>query len=1143
MRTSALFFLAMIAVTSLAYQVNAAGLTEDELNNKISMYVRFEADSWYQSSLVAQEDFIEGVRLGMDMWESVIPELDVVWKGNPEDTNIILSVKDWGDESFHAQAFFPPAFRGGPSINCTDQYQCVIRFHDRSRQDFRHDYWLYKSKENAFSSYQPATYPPVYYHGSPIETCEESSLEPKNIGHIGGTTFTTPFNPVLQVWNPSHPASTIMFHEFGHPLGMVHWELPIGEWIDFYGNPNPNSGSPIITVDKTLYPDLPDEYYGGGTCKDPWVGDLDLNAPMVTNHFADVKARYTLPTGIIGGVPPHNTQVVFPSDISRPFMQNYDLTYPHTSKTIVMSNVNGDYYHTNNWYDAIYRMFETELLYTDRYYVIDLDSNIVSTYVGTGESGDFDGDITAASFNSPSGFFVDTDGTLFVGDSGNNKIRKISPDGIVSTVAGTGEQGYNNGPINTATFTSPAFFGKDSSGNSYIIEGAGHHIRKISAEGVVTTFAGTTGVAGYGDGVGTSALFNNPNSLAIDSNDNVFVSDGGNNRIRKISPDGMVTTFAGTGTAGFADGHRLSAQFDYPAGVAVDNVDNIYIADYQNNRVRKIKAGTDNVITIAGNGSNGVVDGFYPIAEFGSLSDIIVDDAGNIYVTEYFTRVVRKLTPVGNDLYEVSTIAGAFTENAVYQDGPGSIARFHNPSDVGIDSKGNIFVTDHTDHRIRKISTVIQLAVNGSKVGGRVKSNIKENWFEFLVPTGDVFTIETITGSLDDTKMSLYGPSNEYNLLLEDDESGVGSAAKIVTYLNSGKYKVRITAPDTTPIKEGAYTVRVTSSNLRLNLDGTHTDGNISFTGDNDWYEFDVLTRGTYTIKASMVAVSQLKNAHMYLYGDGSAGQNIPTTLVEESKDTVNIGEPSIMKAELDPGKYWLRVRAEEMDDTGAYELNITSRLPPIPLTNGPWVAVAGNQLIFDGTASYAQNPGTTIVSYEWDLDGDGIFNEELDDGIITSPGIVTKTITLPSSGVAVLKVTDSIGDSAESDAEIITIGLAFVTNYQNCWVDRKTRFISFYGIIITVKNIGSDEIKNLTLTLTEVPSNRFINATAKTSELGDLALGEEATTACDPANKEADIQTTLNRRIPPSGSWSWEAEFDLGGSHYVIPNLPPLAP
>ncbi|MBL3528829.1 MAG: hypothetical protein JMN27_14945 [gamma proteobacterium endosymbiont of Lamellibrachia anaximandri] len=785
MQTSALFFLASIVVVSIAGQVHALGqLTVDELNNKISMYVQFGPDSWYQSSVDAQQDLIKGARVGMEMWESVIPELDVAWKGNPEDTNIILSVKDWSPSSWTAISFSPSGFRTGQTSNCTDQYQCEIKFHDRNKQDFRHNAWLYKSKEDAFFSYQPATYPPVYYHGSPIDTCEDASSEPGNIGFIDGTTFTTPFNPSIQAFDSSNQASIVMFHEFGHTLGMQHWFLPVGEWIDYYGNPNPSGGSPIITVDKTLYPDLPDEYYGGGTCKDSWIGDLDLNAPMVTNHFADVSG--TLPEGIPVAPLVHNTQVVFPSDIDRPFMQNYDLTYPHTSKTIVMSNINGDYYHTNNWYDAIYRMFETKPLYTERYFVIDLDSNIVSTHAGTGEPGDTDGNITTASFNAPSGFFVDTDGSLYIGDSGNNKIRKISPDGIVSTVAGTGELGFNNGPINTATFASPAFFGKDSSGDSYIIEGPGHHIRKISAGGIVTTFAGTTGVAGYFDGVGETALFNNPNSLAIDSNDNVFVSDAGNNRIRKISPDGTVTTFAGNGTAGFADGHRLSAQFDYPAGVAVDKFDNIYIADYQNNRVRKIKAGTDSVITIAGNGSNGVVDGYSPVAEFGSLSDIFVDDAGNIYVTEYFTRVVRKLTPVGNDSYEVSTIADAFTEDAGYQDGPGSIARFHNPSDVGVDSKGNIFVTDHADHRIRKISTVIQLTVNGSKVGGRVKSNIKENWFEFLVPTGDVFTIETITGSLDDTKMSLYGPSNENNLLLEDDESGVGSAAKIVTYLNSG---------------------------------------------------------------------------------------------------------------------------------------------------------------------------------------------------------------------------------------------------------------------------------------------------------------------------------------------------------------------
>ncbi|WP_177420228.1 hypothetical protein [endosymbiont of Lamellibrachia barhami] len=132
-------------------------------------------------------------------------------------------------------------------------------------------------------------------------------------------------------------------------------------------------------------------------------------------------------------------------------------------------------------------------------------------------------------------------------------------------------------------------------------------------------------------------------------------------------------------------------------------------------------------------------------------------------------------------------------------------------------------------------------------------------------------------------------------------------------------------------------------------------------------------------------------------------------------------------------------------------------------------------------------------------------------------------------------------GASAASDAEFIAIGLAYVTNYENCWVTRTGRFTYHYGMIITVENIGDAELQNLEMTLTGVPDNRTI--VDDTSLLGTLAPAAQAVTACDPGAKTADISTILNRRVPFGGVWEWKAEFDSDGTHYVIPNLPPLAP
>ena len=187
---------------------------------------------------------------------------------------------------------------------------------------------------------------------------------------------------------------------------------------------------------------------------------------------------------------------------------------------------------------------------------------MVSTLAGS-SSGDDDGTGTAAKFNNPYGVAVDSSGYVYVGDQNNNRIRKISPAGVVTTLAGS-SVGSNDGTGTAAQFDSPYGVAVDSSGYVYVADGRNYRIRKISPDGMVTTFAGSW--QGDADGTGTAAQFREPYGVVVDSSGYVYVADFGNNRIRKIDPDGMVTTFAGS-SSGYMDGTGTAAQFDSPYGV------------------------------------------------------------------------------------------------------------------------------------------------------------------------------------------------------------------------------------------------------------------------------------------------------------------------------------------------------------------------------------------------------------------------------------------------------------------------------------------------------------------------------------------------------------------------------------------------
>jgi streptogramin lyase len=270
---------------------------------------------------------------------------------------------------------------------------------------------------------------------------------------------------------------------------------------------------------------------------------------------------------------------------------------------------------------------------------------IVSTFAGSGASGSANGTGTAASFNHPFGVAVDGSGNVYVADSTNDTVRKITSAGVVSTFAGqTGVTGTANGTGTAASFNYPVGVAIDGSGNVYMTDFTNEVIRKITSAGVVSTFAGQAGVSGSANGTGTAASFKGPSGIAVDASGNVYVGDQLNCTVRKITPAGVVSTLAGqAGVTGSANGIGTAATFNSPFGVVVDGSGNVYVADYYNYMIRKItSAGV--VSTLAGQaGVTGSANGTGTAATFNDPNDVLLDGSGNVYVSDQLNGTIRKI--------------------------------------------------------------------------------------------------------------------------------------------------------------------------------------------------------------------------------------------------------------------------------------------------------------------------------------------------------------------------------------------------------------------------------------------------------------------------------------------------------------------
>jgi sugar lactone lactonase YvrE len=322
----------------------------------------------------------------------------------------------------------------------------------------------------------------------------------------------------------------------------------------------------------------------------------------------------------------------------------------------------------------------------------------VSTFAGTGTAGYTDGAASGALFNNPAGISVDGKGNVYVSDTFNDLIREISSTGNVNTVAGNQSAGLVNGTALSSEFYGPSGQVTDAQGNLYVSDQGNNVIRKITPAGVVTTYAGT-GQAGYRNGAVDSAhltsasdslaIFDAPQGLCIDGAGNIYVADRGNNLIREIMPNGRTKTIAGNKVKGFIDATDEAAFFDTPTGVAIDSKGNVWVTDQGNSALREVSS-SGVVTTIFGSPTQQNLLGF--------PSAITIDKQDNLYIADESGRIFE-YTATGV-LY---VLAGALNSPGA-NNGPGSQATFNYPQGIATDAAGNIYIADQYNNSIRKIT-------------------------------------------------------------------------------------------------------------------------------------------------------------------------------------------------------------------------------------------------------------------------------------------------------------------------------------------------------------------------------------------------------------------------------------------------------
>jgi len=431
----------------------------------------------------------------------------------------------------------------------------------------------------------------------------------------------------------------------------------------------------------------------------------------------------------------------------------------------------------------------------------------INTFAGNGSPG-YAGDsgpANAAQLYGPFSVAVDSSGNLYIADQFNQRIRMVDTSGNITTVAGDGTVGFagDAGTATSAELNNPAGVAVDSAGNLYIADSSNNAIRKVSGGKITTIVGSTAGTPGfYGDGgPGTQAQVSNPVAVALDAAGNLYIADAGNAAIRKLTPDGTISTFAGQGGAGFGGdgGFANKAQFSNPTGLAFDSAGNLYVADSGNHRIRMI-APNNIITTVAGSSGNGFAGdgGAATKAKLNTPRGVSVDSARNLYIADTFNNRIRVVTPYGT----IYTVAGSGASNANGDGGPATSAGMKFPTGVLATASGNVYVVDTQNSLVRILTPVPGVpavsAVQTAGAFGAAQAAAPGSWIEIygsgLSATarswaGNDFVGVNAPTSLDATKVTIGGQAafidyisaNQVNAQVP---STVGTGQQVLTVSN-----------------------------------------------------------------------------------------------------------------------------------------------------------------------------------------------------------------------------------------------------------------------------------------------------------------------------------------------------------------------
>ncbi|MEO7803944.1 MAG: NHL repeat-containing protein, partial [Actinomycetota bacterium] len=346
---------------------------------------------------------------------------------------------------------------------------------------------------------------------------------------------------------------------------------------------------------------------------------------------------------------------------------------------------------------------------------------VANTFAGNG-SASFSGDggpATLAGLRSPNSVAVDPTGLIAISDSDNYRVRGVSLSGIITTLAGNGTATFlgDGGPANAATLSKPIAAALDSLGNLYIADYEQHRIRKVDSSGKISTIAGTGTASFSGDaGQAVNAGLNHPSGIVPDGSGNLYIADTDNQRIRKIDPSGFISTIVGDSIAGFYgdNGPAAQARLNYPQGIALDATGNLYIADYGNHRIRKVDS-SGTITTVAGNGLTAFSGdgGLATAAGLKNPFSVAVDPSGGYYIADTYHHRIRKVSAAGI----ISTVAGNGILGFNGDGSPATSKSLNTPGGVFVDASGNLYISDTGNHRVRKViasGTISTVAGNGT---------------------------------------------------------------------------------------------------------------------------------------------------------------------------------------------------------------------------------------------------------------------------------------------------------------------------------------------------------------------------------------------------------------------------------------------